>query len=112
MSTSSWDDMKRVREDEYFKKQENQQTQQLQGELSKVEARYQQIEEMLKSFKKGQSPITGAPLFKAQVAGHIVLDCPADDMLMVSQATLLSLIESLQNDDKKAIGAWKAFLQN
>jgi hypothetical protein len=67
---------------------------------------------MLKSFKKGQSPITAAPLFKAHVAGHIVLDCPADDMLMVSQATLLSLIESLQNDDKKAIGAWKAFLQN
>lgn len=112
MSTSAWDEMKRVCEDEYFVKEENKSKQALHDILEGIEKRHKQTEEKFKSFTKGNNPITGAPLFKAQVAGHYVLDCPADDMLLVSQATMLSLIEALQNDDKKAIGAWKAFLQN
>lgn len=112
MATKSWNEMKRVREDEYFKKQENAQKQKMQTSLLKLEARLHQTEEKMNSFTKGPSPITGAPLFKAHIAGHTVLDCPADDMILVSQATLLSLIESLQNGDKQAIAAWKAFLKN
>ena len=112
MSTSAWDSMKKVREDEYFIKEEHKSKEQLKKTLEAIEKRYFETEEKMKSFSKGSSPITGAPLFKAQVAGHVVLDCPSDDMLFVSQASLLHLIESLQNGDKKAIASWKAFLEN
>lgn len=112
MSTSAWDDMRRVHEDEFFLKEENKSKQVLHDTLEALEERHKETDEKLKSFTKGVNPITGAPFFKAQIAGHYVLDCPADDMLLMSQATLLSLIESLQNGDKKDIGAWKAFLQN
>tara|TARA_R110000868_G_scaffold262401_2_gene521135 strand:+ start:115991 stop:116356 length:366 start_codon:yes stop_codon:yes gene_type:complete len=110
--TSSWDDMKRVREEEYFHKQEIVKKDSLKNKISQEETRHKQAQEKLEGFKKGDSPITGAPFFKAIVQGHIILDCPEDDMILLSHSTLLAVMETLQKGDKQAINAWKAFLDN
>ncbi|MFT7144640.1 MAG: hypothetical protein ACI9TY_001681 [Alphaproteobacteria bacterium] len=111
MASSSWDDMKRVREDEYFHKQEKEKTSGLKNALDAVNERHAIAQEKLAGFKKGNSPITGAPFFKARVQGHNILDCPEDEMMIISYASFLNVMETLQKDDKQAINAWKAFLE-
>lgn len=111
-NVSAWDEMKRVREEEFFHKDEIEKKERLKEKLKALEARVAKTNEKLESFTKGESPITGALLIKAHVHGHVFLDCPEDEMVMIGHASLLSLIESLQNDDKQAMNAWKAFLES
>lgn len=110
MTTSSWDEMKRVREEEYFHKQEQEQLQKLKEQGEKKPNLQDKGLESIAAFSKGKSPLTGASFYKASVSGSTILDCPEEETLLLSYKTILKIIDAAEAQDKNTIHAWQHFL--
>jgi len=110
MSTSSWDEMKRVREEEYFLKEDKEKLRKLRDHYGSIDNVRANVREVLGSFQKGFSPVTGAPVFKVTIDGLDVLDCPEENLITLSYEGLQSLLEQVV-DDKTLLAHWKEFLK-
>lgn len=111
MSSSSWDDMKRVREEEYFMKEEQAKVAALKAKRSKEQAYLQNTHAAIEKFQRGYSPISGANLFKAKVGAHTVLDAPEEGVLLLPYDTLVELLTAATSHvDSEMVTDWKRFL--
>lgn len=110
MASSSWDEMKRIREDEYFHKQEQEQLKKLKEKAINPEANVDRGLEVIRAFTTGKSPLSGGSLYQATVAGVPIIDCPEEQVVTLSYQTLKNLIEKSQQNEDTHIGAWNIFL--
>jgi len=108
---STWDDLKRVREEEHFIKEETQKLKSLKADIHAKETQKEDDKNVFSSFQKGSSALTGSPLYKMTVAGETVIDCPEEKSITMSYHTLQEIIECLQDGNASAINAWKAFIK-
>ncbi|MBI1363195.1 MAG: hypothetical protein GC134_04355 [Proteobacteria bacterium] len=110
MSTSSWDEMKRVREEEYFLKEDKEKLRKLREHYGSVENVRKNVRESLAAFQKGFSPVTGAPVFKVTIDGMDVIDCPEESLITLSYEGLLNLLMAVRTDNT-LLHHWEEFLK-
>lgn len=112
MSTSSWDDMKRVREEEFFQREEREKLNQLREKLGAEKSYIQATREALNSYERGFSPLGGKPMFRVDVGNERILDCPEEGCLLMTYETLANLLAEGHKRDADALEAWDKFLGN
>lgn len=110
MSTSSWDERKRVREEEYFLKEEKEKLRRLREKSHNSETVRAHAQEALSNFRRGFSPITGAPMFKVTVDGIDVVDCPEEGLMMLTYDTLENILIDAGESPAK-VKNWLTFLK-
>lgn len=67
--------------------------------------------EQVKSFQRGFSPITGASMHRANVAGTNLLDCPEEKMVFLSYDALYNLISQGFDESSTTLQSWQSFLE-
>ena len=111
MSGSSWDDLKRVREEEYFIKEEREKLNKLRDKLAEDNAYIIKTKEAISKFERGFSPISGASFFKSHVHGHDFLDCPEEGSVLMTYDTLKAIIRAAELRAEDVINAWDKYLR-
>lgn len=112
MSASSWDDMKRVRESEFFHREEQEKKRHMQQERDDALARLEKTNQSLENYQRGFSPLQGASMFRSTVAGQHFLDCPEEGVVLMSYSTLLHLISAARKSDSDVVDGWDRFIKN
>lgn len=107
-NANAWDDMRRVREEEYFVREEATKLETLKEKIENSESERVEATELLAAMQKGTSPVSGATMFNVTVAGHHVLDCPHEGTLLMTYEALEEILDDLE-PEKKAL--WRALLQ-
>jgi hypothetical protein len=102
--------MKRVREEEYFLKEDKEKLRKLREHYGSVENVRRNVREVLASFQKGFSPVTGAPVFKVTIDGMDVIDCPEENLITMSYEGMLTLLRAVRSDDA-LLHHWEEFLK-
>lgn len=110
MSNSGWDDMKRVREEEYFHKEEQRKIQEMKKKVLESQQTRDIARERITAFGKGQSPLTGSSIYKANISETPVLDCPEEGTIMMSYECLKTLLKAAQSGEQNTLNAWNTFL--
>merc|ERR1711974_477461 len=70
-TTSSWDQLKKVREEEYFLKEEREKIAALKAQRAKSLEFLTETKEKMKTFERGFSPLRGMSMFRANIAGDL-----------------------------------------
>ena len=110
-TTSSWDQLKKVREEEYFYKDERDKVAALKAEREQSRAFMEVTKEKMKDFERGFSPISGKNMFRANVDGDIVLDCPEEGTLTMTYDTLEAIIKAARKGEDAHITKWAQYLE-
>lgn len=110
MSTSSWDDMKRVREEEFFQREEREKLNQLREKLSVEKGYIQSTRTALENYERGFSPLGGKAMFRVEVGEDKILDCPEEGCVLMTYETLSRLLSEGHKRDSDALEAWDKFL--
>lgn len=110
MSTSSWDDMKRVREEEFFQREEREKMDRLRAKLLSEKGYIQTTRDAISKYERGFSPLSGKAMYRIEVAGTSVLDCPEEGCVLLSYETLESLLAETRKQSSDVVDAWKQFL--
>ena len=69
------------------------------------------LTEQVKSFQRGYSPITGASMHRANVAGTNLLDCPDEKMIFLSYDALYALVAQNLDENSPSLKSWQSFLE-
>lgn len=111
MSTTSWDKLKKVREEEFFVKEERAKVAALK---EKREAELQFLTETknkMATFERGFSPIRGKSMFRANVAGFTILDCPEEGTVTLTYDVLQDILTEAKKAESDVIKTWERFLE-
>lgn len=110
--TNSWDDLKRVKEEEYFLREEKEKLRRLRDQVTSEERGRANAQEALSNFQKGHSPITGATMYRASVDDIDIIDCPEEGVLMMTYNTLETLLDAAADPKSPLIKSWRHFLKS
>lgn len=94
MTTNAWDDMRRVREEEYFVKNEAGKLRQLHQKWESLQAERGTFIAKLNSLQKAHSPVSGAGMYKMNINGHAVLDCPMEGTVLLTYEALADILQT------------------
>ena len=109
--TSSWDDMKRAREEEYFLRDERAKIAALKANREEKRAFLCQTHVVIRNFGRGFSPISGGSIFRAYIGDDVVLDCPEEGALTIPYDTLEKLIKEAGKPESEMHQQWLQFLE-
>ena len=110
-TTSSWDQLKKVREEEYFLKEEREKIAALKAQREKSLEFLAETKEKMKTFERGFSPVRGKSMFRANIAGEIVLDCPEEGTVTLTYDVLQTLIREAKKAESEALPLWERFIE-
>lgn len=110
-TTSSWDNLKKAREEEYFIKEEREKIAALKAEREKSLAFLAKTKEKLEHFERGFSPINGKRVFRANIAGDLVLDCPEEGTVTMTYDVLQALLKEAKKADSEILPKWEMFVE-
>ena len=110
MAKSSWDDMRRAREAEYFLKDEREKISALKAQRQETAASLEQTHETIKNFTRGFSPISGGKIFRAYVGNDVILDCPEEGVITLPYDTLEKLLLATEKNETSKLEKWREFI--
>lgn len=112
MVKSSWDDMKRSREEEFIQREEREKLAKLREKVLQKTAHIQQSADALASFERGFSPLRGGAMYKKEVAGEHILDCPQEGSVMMTYTTLSHILTEASRSESESLEHWRQFIEN
>lgn len=108
--SSSWDAMKRAREEEYFLKEERAKVSALKARQDEARAFLEKTHQVIRGFNRGFSPISGGSMFRAHVGDDVVLDCPEEGVLTLPYDTLEKLLAEAKKPQSDLLDKWREYL--
>lgn len=110
MSTTSWDKLKKVREEEFFVKEERAKIAAIKAERAAATQFLTETKEKMETFERGFSPISGKSMFRATVADFTVLDCPEEGTITLTYDVLQDILTEAKKSDSDVLKTWERFL--
>ena len=111
MSTTSWDNLKKAREEEYFLKDEREKIAALKAQREAALEFITLTKEKIAEFERGFSPIRGKNMFRANIAGDQVLDCPEEGTLTITYDVLEKLLKEARKAESDVLVKWEQFVE-
>ena len=110
-TTSSWDQLKKVREEEFFYKDERDKIAALKAQREKSRAFMTETKEKMAAFERGFSPVRGMNMFRANIAGDLVLDCPEEGTVTMTYDVLEKLLKEAKLAESDMLKKWEQFIE-
>ena len=110
-TTSSWDQLKKVREEEYFLKEEREKVAALKAKRAKSLEFLTETKEKMEAFERGFSPLRGMSMFRANIAGDLILDCPEEGTVTMTYDVLQALLKEAKKADSEILPKWEMFVE-
>lgn len=111
MSTTSWDNLKKAREEEYFLKDEREKIAALRAKREAALEFIAETKNKMATFERGFSPVRGKNMFRATVAGNLVLDCPEEGTLTMTYDVLETILKEAKKTESELLTKWAQFVE-
>lgn len=109
---SSWDEMRKAREEEYFLKDEREKIATLKARRAEERGFLEDTHQVIRNFGRGFSPISGGSIFKAYIGDDVVLDCPEEGVLTIPYDTVEKLLKEARNPESDVLERWRQFVEH